>query len=143
MRTFRTRREAERWLRTQAAALDQGNWVDHRQARQPLAQVAEGWQATWQLEPKTRQGYASILARHVLREWGTTPVGRIDTAAVQAWVNALAGDLAPNTVRRVYSVLRAVLGSRGEQPTDPGQPLRCRAPAAQASPHARAAFDPR
>lgn len=112
MRTFRTRREAERWLTAQAAAMDTGTWLDPAAGATPLRQVATAWQASWaDLQPKTRQGYTSILHAHVLPRWGHTPVARIKPDHVQQWLNELAEHqhLAPNTIRRIYSVLAAVL----------------------------------
>lgn len=61
------------------------------------------------LEPKTIAGYRSILNHHVLPRWGQVRASAIDVASVQIWINELATDLHPRTVRHVYSVLRGVL----------------------------------
>jgi integrase len=94
-----------------SAASSAGTHIDHRRALTPLAAVADEWRSTWSdLEPKTRVGYASILNGHVLPEFGARPIGRIDSAAIQAFVNSkAASELAPNTVRRIYDVVRNVL----------------------------------
>jgi len=87
-----------------------GTYTDPRKGERPVAEVADAWRETWgDLEPKTRAGYEAILTRHVLPRFGRTKVGAVSAEAVQQFVNELAANRAPNTVRRVYSVLRAVL----------------------------------
>jgi integrase len=109
-RQFNTRREAEQWLTSQKAALQRGEHIDPRDNHRLFEQVAEAWQATWlDLEPKTRAGYQAILRRHVLPRWSGVRIGAVTPEAIQEWVNELAVDRQPNTVRRIYSVLRAVL----------------------------------
>lgn len=107
---FRSKREAERWVTTMETDALRGTYTDPRKAERPLAEVADAWRQTWgDLEPKTCAGYEAILKRHVLPRFGRTKVGTVSTEAVQQFVNELAVKRAPNTVRRVYSVLRAVL----------------------------------
>jgi integrase len=85
--------------------------VDPANAERRLRELATAWRATWgRLGPKTKVGYESILASHVLPRWGDARVGAISPEAVQDWINGLAKDRQPNTVRRIHSVLRAVLG---------------------------------
>lgn len=110
-RHFETKREATRWLTEQKSALNRGDHIHPSGGEQTFADLADDWRDTWtDLEPKTRVGYESILNRHVLPRWGTTKLGGITPKAIQKWVNELAASRAPNTVRRVYSVLRQVLG---------------------------------
>jgi integrase len=57
VRTFAKKRDAERWLAAQAAALDRGDFIDHRRGETPLRAVADEWRETWaDLAPKTRVG---------------------------------------------------------------------------------------
>lgn len=107
---FDTKGEAERWLTSQKAAIQRGEHVDPKDNQRLVKQVAAAWQETWlDLEPKTRAGYKAILNRHVLRRWGEVRIGSITPEAIQEWVNELATIREPNTVRRIHSVLRAVL----------------------------------
>lgn len=109
-RTFATKREAEAWIKRQGTAVLDGTHVDPRRAERRFEEVAHAWRETWaDLEPKTRAGYEAILGRHVLPRFGSAKVGAVSTEAVQRYVNELAAERAPNTVRRVYSVVRAVL----------------------------------
>lgn len=109
-RQFPTRREAEAWLTGQKEAVRRGDHADPRQADRLLSDLAEEWRSTWiDLEPKTIAGYRSILNHHVLPRWGQVRASAIDVASVQIWINELATDLHPRTVRHIYSVLRGVL----------------------------------
>lgn len=109
-RLFPTRREAERWLTAQKAAIQRGDHIDPKDNHRRFEQVADAWRATWlDLEPKTQAGYRAILNRHVLPRWTGVRIGAVSPEAIQEWINGLARKRHPNTVRRIYSVLRAVL----------------------------------
>jgi integrase len=109
-RLFSTRREAERWLTAQKAAIQRGEHIDPKDNHRRFEQVAEAWLETWlDLEPKTQAGYRAILNRHVLPRWTGVRIGAVSPEAIQEWINELARERHPNTVRRIYSVLRAVL----------------------------------
>lgn len=109
-RLFETKREAEKWLTSQRAAIQRGEHVDPKDNQRLVKEVAAAWQGTWlDLEPKTKAGYRAILNRHVIPRWGEVRIGAVTPEAIQKWINDLAVIREPNTVRRVYSVLRAVL----------------------------------
>lgn len=109
-RQFSTKREAEAWLTAQRASIHRGEHIDPKDNQRLFAQVVEEWQATWvDLEPKTRAGYGAILDRHVLPRWSQVRVGSALPDAIQVWINELAADRHPSTVRRIYSVFRAVM----------------------------------
>lgn len=112
-KTFKTRREAEAWLTRQGAALLTGTHVDPRLESRPFREVVEAWKGRWvKLGPKTRGGYESILNRYLLPEFGHRKVGEITTPVVQAYITRLAQtDMAPGTVRGIYSVLRSAMGA--------------------------------
>lgn len=109
-RQFGTRREAEKWLTTQRAAVQRGEHIDPKDHQRMFEDVAAAWEATWlDLEPKTKLGYKAILNRHVLPRWRGVRIGAVTPEATQAWLNELARERHANTVRRIYSVLRAVM----------------------------------
>jgi integrase len=109
-KVFKAKRDAERWLTQQGAAIYDGTHIDPRRADRPFAAVADEWRETWtDLEPKTRAGYESILNQHVIPRFGTTKVGAVTPEAIQRYVNELADKRASNTVRRIFSVIRGVL----------------------------------
>ena len=110
-KTFRTKRDANDWLATQRTSVLSGTHVDPRRGDRPFAAVVDAWRASWiGLEPKTRQGYESILHKHLIPTFGKRRVSTITPEVVQAYINQLSADgLAPATVRSVYSVLRSAL----------------------------------
>jgi integrase len=109
-RQFGTRREAEKWLTSQRAAIQRGEHIDPKDHHRMFEDVAAAWEATWlDLEPKTKAGYKTILNRHVLRRWRGVRIGAVTPEAIQEWLNELACERHANTVRRIYSVLRAVM----------------------------------
>jgi integrase len=109
-RSFATKREAEAWIKRQGVAVLDGVHVDPRCGDRPFTDIADAWRETWtDLEPKTRAGYEHILKKHVLPRFGNAKVGAVSAEAIQRFVNDLSKKRAPNTVRRVYSVVRAVL----------------------------------
>ena len=98
-----------------------GAYIHPRRAERLLSEVADAWRDTWtDLEPKTRAGYDHILRKHLVGlgdpavgiapgRFARARVGAVSTEAVQRYVNELAETHAPNTVRRIFSVLRSVL----------------------------------
>ena len=86
--------------------------------------MIEEWRAIWphKLESKPQASYSGIINRHLLPRWGKTRVDAITSADVQAWVDELAADHAPQTVHNAYGVLRGALRlakSRGYITTNP------------------------
>lgn len=110
-RSFPTKYEAERWLTEQRAAIHRGQHISPASTEQRVGAVADEWRGTWiELKPKTKAGYDSILEKHVLPRWKDVKIGAVSPGAIQAWVNELADSgRAPNTVRRIYAVLRGVM----------------------------------
>lgn len=109
-RTFRTKREAERFEREARVEVDQGRWLNPDLGKTPLSEVA----AEWLADPTKRRSSflreRTILDRHVLPALGAIRVGSIKPADIQRLVNGwVAGGLATSTVLRQHSVLRALL----------------------------------
>jgi integrase len=66
---------------------------------------------TWNTEKTTAARDESLLRNHVLAQWGTWPLGRIDHMAVQSWVSTLGTTLAPATVAECHRLTSAVMRS--------------------------------
>lgn len=117
----RTKREAERWITEQESSAMRGAYADPRKGKTGLPALADALRATWgDLEPKTRAGYEAILARWIVGDADPLRPGKpcrfrdlnvagIDTAYVQTFINDVSAVRAPNTVRRIYGVLNALL----------------------------------
>gem|GEM_PF-100896 len=108
-RTFRTRRDADRFAFTVEADKLRGAWVDPRSAARSFGDVAREWLGS---NPAKRPGTwardESILRVHLLPALGSQPIGRVTPATVRHIVAEWCTHLRPRTVRRHYGVLRAV-----------------------------------
>ncbi|NNN21811.1 MAG: site-specific integrase [Acidimicrobiales bacterium] len=111
-KSFNTKREAQMYLQRVGADMQRGDWLDPRIARTTFAQWAEAWMATKvNLRGGTRVGYGSILETHVLPDFGTIAVGRIDKLMIKGWIaHKVATGVGPGTIRNAFGVLRQVLG---------------------------------
>ncbi len=90
-RTFRTKREAERYERTQLTAIEQGLWIDPRAGKVTLNAWAAEWQRTVvHLRATTQRIYAANLRNHVLPELGGIELGKLSPSALRAWLSNLA-----------------------------------------------------
>src|SRR5262249_39115626 len=109
-RRFRSKREAEDWLDGMKHGAKSGVYIDPRKAERRVEEVASAWRETWtDLEPKTRAGYEAILKKHVDPCFGKAQIGAVTPDAIQRYINELSKTRAPNTVRRIFSVLRSVM----------------------------------
>jgi integrase len=62
-------------------------------------------------EATTAARDASVMRTHVLPQWGSWPLSKIDHAAVQAWVTELGKSRSPDVVAKCYQLTAAVLRS--------------------------------
>ena len=113
-RTFRTKKEAERFQATELADKSRGTWVDPQAGRTTVAQWFEEWYATnshsWR--PSTAAKNRSAVVKHWLPRLGAREVGGVTPRHVQRVVNELVGEgLNPTTVRSYYGAFSALMNS--------------------------------
>lgn len=109
-RGFVTKRDAERFLAGIEVSKDRGEWVDPTRSRVTVGDWAERWfDAQVQLKPTTRSGYRYGLDKHVVPRWGNVRLSEVSHADVQVWVNGLAEELAPGTVRQTHLLLSGLM----------------------------------
>lgn len=109
-RHFTLKRDADKWVVEQEAALLAGTFVDPRKGRTLVSTAAEGWVAAQDWKASTAARNRSILDKHVLPRWGSVPVSRVQPEDVQKWVTQLStSGLAPRSVRKVFFVLGGVM----------------------------------
>ncbi len=115
-RHFPRKVDADRWLDSVRSDLLLGSYVDPRAGRVSFAVVAEDWLATVaHLKANTVAGYRSVLNRHLLPAFGSTPVAAIDTTAVKRFTAVMfAEGAAYQTVKNALNVLRSVLATAVE-----------------------------
>jgi integrase len=110
-RTFKRKVDARRFAATAEADVLRGEWIDPRRARETFGHWAGQWRSTTtHLKPKTRAGYESILAKHLLPRFADEPLSAIDHPRVLAFLSDLAAlGHGPGTVRNVRDVFRLVM----------------------------------
>jgi integrase len=118
-RTFRTKREASRYERSQLTAIEQGLWIDPRAGKVTLNAWAAEWQRTVvHLRATTQRIYAANLRNHILPELGGIELGKLTPSLLRAWLSNLATapgrrdqPLAAASVAQAYRTLNRVLAA--------------------------------
>jgi integrase len=131
-RTFRTKKEAERYERGQQTDLDQGEWVDPRNGRVTLARWAAEWQRTVvHLRPTTQRIYDAKLRNHILPELGNVPLAKLTPSMLRGWLAGLttkegghSRPLSLGSVAQVYRTLNRVLAAAVDNESLGRNPLR-------------------
>src|SRR4051794_11281969 len=99
-RTFRTRRDAEKYASTAEADKARGSWIDPRDAALTFGEVADRWLASNPTKRASTLATDDVMLRvHILPTLGERKVGSVARADVQALVNAWSAGSAPRTVR--------------------------------------------
>jgi integrase len=113
-RSFRTRRDADRFLVTVQTDMLRGSWVDPQAGAMTLTEYALAWVAARPgLRPRTRETYEAQLRRHVLNELGDVRLNALTPRRVREWHSklVLSGVVSANTAAKCYRVLRTILGT--------------------------------
>ena len=142
-RTFRSRKDAERYERAQRTARDQGLWIDPRSGRVTLALWAAEWQRTVvHLRPTTQRIYDANLRNHIITDLGDLELAKLSPSMLRAWLAALmtktgshGKELAPGSVAQAYRTLNRVLVAAVDNELLGRNPLSgVRAPRVEAEP---------
>lgn len=121
-RLFKLKRDAQRWLDEQAAALVTGQWADPAAGKQLLKPYAQGWLERQVIAPSTYTSYKGALENHVYGDLGGMRLDSIRTADVQRLVKKWSDSAAPSTVEFRYLVLAMVLRSAVSERVIPVSP---------------------
>lgn len=110
-RTFRTKREAERFEASQLVDRARGTWIDPRHGQVTFAEWAAEWfqSAQHRWRPRTAEKHEMALRAHWTPRLGSLDLGAMTPRHVQAAVNDLATTHEPGSVRTYYGTLRACL----------------------------------
>jgi integrase len=119
VKTFARRRDAERWLTGQAAAIHDGSFIDPRHGAKPFRDLITTWERTHlpKLAPKSRERYESVTRTYLIPRFGATPLGKLTRAEFKEWFANLAAERKPNgkpryapgTLRKVQVILSSIL----------------------------------
>ncbi len=110
-KSWRTKVEAQRWLRGEIGKLDRGDWMDPAGGKQLLGENAPRWlDGRVRVKEKTKEWYEGILRSRILPVFGDYQLRQIDAASIRAWVTAMIEDgLSPARIRHSHQVLRSIL----------------------------------
>lgn len=130
-RSFKTKREAEVWLKLQAVDSVRGEWVDPRRGRLTVADYSEAWMAGRRIRPSTLAQNQSVLDSLILPHLGRRPLNSLTPEEIRRWLAALeAAGKAPATVAKAWQIFSAMVGqavddgriARSPLPRRPGLP---------------------
>ena len=105
--------DATRWLDSVTAAIETGTYVDPKAGICTLGEYTQTWLSRQvHLKPSTRSRYTAIVGKHIVPEFGSVPLAKIERSAVAAWVLELVdAGLAGPTVRHAHRVLHMILNT--------------------------------
>lgn len=111
-RSFRSRRDAETFAREQLSAQQRGAWLHPGGASTLFGEWADEWlRQRVGARPKTIHTDAGIVERHLRPALGSVRLGSVTPRDVRRLVGGWNARFAPNTVRRHYAVLRAIMNA--------------------------------
>ncbi|GAA2184679.1 site-specific integrase [Brooklawnia cerclae] len=103
-KTFKLRRDADRFVTSIESSKMTGAFVDPARQEVSVADWCDKWLAAkTNIGPKTRERYEGILSAQIRPRWSTVKLKDVRHADVQTWLAGL--DLAPASVRKVHRVL--------------------------------------
>jgi integrase len=107
-KSFKRSVDARDYLKSIDHSLMVGTYVDP--ARSKVA--VKVWAAEWlggqeHLKASTYARYDSIISKHILPRWGTTPLAQVSHADVQKWISLI--DLASASLRYIHRVFSLML----------------------------------
>lgn len=110
-KTFTTKKAAGQFLAEIETSKTRGLYVDPHAGRTLFGDHARQWMSSRNTESTTTARDASVMRTHVIPQWGSWPLGKIDHAAVQAWVTDLGKRRSPDVVAKCYQLTAAILRS--------------------------------
>jgi len=111
-RTFPRKLDATRWLSSQTARRDRGDWVDPAHADEIFQVVAEAWLASRRdVAASTRARDAAYLRSQILPHLGKLRLREVSVEVLDAWVATLdeVEGRAPATTRKAFQIASQIL----------------------------------
>ena len=115
-KTFARLTEARRFKATIEDELRRNLWIDPRAARMTFEEFTTTLgQRRLHVRPATTERVAGFMRSQVLPTFGSMPLNKITRPSVQMWVDEIASELAPRTVRDSLSDPRRFAAGRVRQ----------------------------
>jgi integrase len=110
--TYDTKADADAAIADGVASQRRGVWVDPRKSRMTFGNWAQHWlESDATKRPRTRVRDEEVIRLHLAPAFGDAALGAITPLDVQRAVSRWTKVYAPNTVKRQYAVLRAILNA--------------------------------
>ena len=109
--TFRTKRDAERWLVLREAEIHRGEWTNPDRGKVPFKDFATQWIDDRVLKPRTEGLYRSLLRNHLMPTFGRYLLCDITEADVRRWRKERFQVVGQSTVAKAYQLLRSILNT--------------------------------
>jgi len=117
-KSFRTKKQADRFAMTVEADKLRGGWIDPAAGRERLNAYASRWLDTRPkpLRARTRDLYVGLLRLHISPILGSMDLNRITPGQVRAWHSGLVRRCPPTSTvpAKAYRLLRAILATAVE-----------------------------
>lgn len=110
-KTFRTLRDANRFVVHVEQAIEDRTWRDPSEGKRTLANVAETWIGRKaRLKPGTLKGYRIAIDKHIVPTLGEVQVARIEPQHIDKWLADLRSrGVGETAVVRAFRVLGSIL----------------------------------
>ena len=114
--TFARKSQAQDFANEVESDIRGGRYIDPAKGKVTLSKWTERWlETTRHLKPKTREGYESLLRKHVLPRLGNRSLARIAPIDVRALISELIdAGLSPSRVRQARHVLGMIMAAAVE-----------------------------
>jgi hypothetical protein len=110
-KTFHTKKEATQFLSQVQVSMSVGAYVSPHASRTLFGDHARLWMKSWNTERTTAARDSSIMRNHVLAQWETWQLGKIDHLSVQTWVSSLSEKRSRATVAECKRLMSGVMRS--------------------------------
>ncbi|MCD2193145.1 hypothetical protein LQ327_07060 [Actinomycetospora endophytica] len=105
-KAFKKKTDAEGFAASVEHDMRSGSYIDPAAGRVLVGEWAVQWLAAQgHLTPSTFDRYRGAVENYIVPRWGTTALGSVRHAEVQAWVAKLGADLSPSSIMKVHRVL--------------------------------------
>lgn len=105
---FERKVDADRHDANVRADLSRGQYIDDRAGRMTVAELAERWRDAQLHTDSTAVRVEHAVRLHVVSKLGQQQIKNVRPSHVQAWVKGRSGELAPTTLRVVYTYLTSM-----------------------------------
>lgn len=127
MSGFTTKSAASKYAEDLESDFRKGMWIDPAAGRLSLEDWTHDWLAALDVNPNTEAQYRSMLANHILPQWGSTALADISGIKVLAWCKSLRKrGYRDSTIGHIHKILSLLLADAVDDRIIPTNPLQGR-----------------